>query len=163
YDAKRVHLACYFPMPFFRSAHVELVGTGDSNFGEILWSARYTPYRDPVHHVAYFHATYRDHPKPERGKDLELLDTTRAEGGGDWSGRLVGTSFIFSHRADLGTLEGDPRFFFDDSLTPQAQGTGTEEWAGGGDYWGGRNMTLPFAGHPVGARNAKEAKDEEDK
>jgi hypothetical protein len=62
----------------------------------------------------------------------------------------------------LGTLEGDPRFFFDDSETPQAQGTGTEEWGGGGDYWGGLNMTLPFAGHPVGARSPREAKCEED-
>ena len=47
----------------------------------------------------------------------------------------MGTSFIFSHDANLTTLEGDPRFLFDDSLTPQAQGTGTEEWAGG-DSWG---------------------------
>src|SRR5207237_56750 len=92
-----------------------------------------------------------------------LLDTRITEGGGDWSGSFVGTSFIFSHQADFGTLEGDPRFFFDDSLTPQAYGTGTEEWGGGGDYWGGLNMTLPFAGHPVGARNAKEAKNDEDK
>jgi hypothetical protein len=29
--------------------------------------------------------------------------------------------------------------------------------------WDGRTMTLPFAGHPVGARNAKVAKNEEDK
>jgi hypothetical protein len=75
----------------------------------------------------------------------------------------VGTSLVFSHGANLSTLEGDPRFFFDDSQTPQAQGTGTEEWCGGGDYWGGRNMTLPFAGHPTGARDAKSAKSEEDK
>src|SRR6266404_9580521 len=81
----------------------------------------------------------------------------------DRSGSFVGTSFIFSDRAVLNTLEGDPRFFFDDSQTPQAQGTGTEEWGGGGDYWGGQNMTLAFAGHPVGARNAKEAKSDEDK
>ena len=59
------------------------------------------------------------------------------------SGQFVGTSFIFSDRASLGTLEGDPRFFFDDSESTQAQGTGTEEWGGGGDYWGGQNMTLP--------------------
>ena len=52
-------------------------------------------------HVGYFHATYRDHPQPEPGKDLVLLDTREAEGGGDWSGHLVGTSFIFSDRADL--------------------------------------------------------------
>jgi hypothetical protein len=66
-----------------------------------------------------------------------LLDTREAEGSYDWSGQLVGTSWIFSHRAEFTTLEGDPRFFFDDSQTPQAQGTGTEEWGGGGDYWGG--------------------------
>jgi hypothetical protein len=60
-------------------------------------------------------------------------------------------------------LEGDPRFFFDDSQSPQAYGTGTEEWGGGGDYWGGLNMTLPFAGHPAGAKNPKEAKDDRDK
>jgi hypothetical protein len=63
----------------------------------------------------------------------------------------------------LNTLEGDPRFFFDDSQTPQAYGTGTEEWGGGGDYWGGVNMTLPLAGHPVGARNAQTAVSDEDK
>jgi hypothetical protein len=113
--------------------------------------------------VAYFHATYLDHLQPEPGKDLVLLDTRETQGGGDWSGHFVGTSWIFSHRAVLNTLEGDPRFFFDDSKTPQGYGTGTEEWGGGGDYWGGRNMTLPFAGHPVGARNEKEAKNDEDK
>ncbi len=161
-DGRRVHLACYFPMPFFRSAHIELTGA-ETDLSEVGWSVRHAPYRDPANHVAYFHATYADHPRPAPGKDLILLNTRKAEDSDIWSGHLVGTSFIFSHRAFLGTLEGDPRFFFDDSQTPQAQGIGTEEWAGGGDYWGGRTMTLPFAGHPVGARDAKTAKNEEDK
>jgi hypothetical protein len=162
YDAERVHLACYFPMPFFRSAHIELVGAEDSAIPEVRWGVRYVPFDGPPHHSAYFHATYADHPEPALGQDLVLLDTRKAEGSAEWSGHLVGTSFIFSRRANLSTLEGDPRFFFDDSLTPQAQGTGTEEWAGGGDYWGGRNMTLPFAGHPVGAPSARAAKGAED-
>ena len=123
---------------------------------------RYHPLNAPASHVGYFHATYRDHPAPEPGQDLVLLDTRTVEGGGDWSGSFVGTSWIFSHRGVLNTLEGDPRFFFDDSQTPQAYGTGTEEWGGGGDYWGGLNMTLPLAGHPCGARSAKEAKCDED-
>lgn len=163
FDAERVHLACFFPMPFFRSARLELAGAGGADIAGIRWTVRYVPYPDPPGHVAYFHATYRDHPSPEAGQDLVLLDTRETEGGGDWSGHLAGTSWIFSHRADLNTLEGDPRFYFDDSLTPQAQGTGTEEWGGGGDYWGGQNMTLPFAGHPAGARSAAEARDERDK
>ena len=96
-----MHLACYFPMPFFRSAHVELGGPEGSPVPEVRWGVRYAPYRGPANWVAYVHATYADHPRPEAGKDLVLLDTRRAEGGGDWSGHLAGTSFIFSHRAVL--------------------------------------------------------------
>ncbi len=163
YGQDRVYLSCYFPMPFFRSARVELVGPAEARIADVRWTIRYAPFKDPHNHAGYFHATYRDHPTPELGKDLVLLDTRTVEGGGDWSGQFVGTSFIFSHDAYLNTLEGDPRFFFDGSQTPQAYGTGTEEWGGGGDYWGGLNMTIPFAGHPVGAKSAKDAVSAEDK
>lgn len=158
----RVYLNCYFPMPFFKSARIDLVGD-DHAVNRIEWNVRYLPLSEPANQLSYFHATYRDFPRPTPGDDLLLLDTRKTEGGGDWSGQIVGTSFIFSHDANLRTLEGDPRFFFDDSLTPQAQGTGTEEWAGGGDYWGGLNMTLPFVGHPVGARSPQLAANNEDK
>ena len=162
FTTDRVYMNCYFPMPFFRSMRIDLMG-GDHAIHGINWSVRYMPLREPANQVSYFHATYRDFPQPTPGEDLLLLDTRKTEGGGDWSGQLVGTSFTFSHDANLRTLEGDPRFFFDDSLTPQAQGTGTEEWGGGGDYWGGLNMTLPFVGHPVGARSPQSAVNSEDK
>jgi hypothetical protein len=162
FGEKEVQLSCFFPMPFFRSAKFELVG-GAAAVADVRWSVRTAPFLERANHSSYFHATYRDFPDPQPGRDLFLLDTREVEGGGEWSGNFVGNSWIFSDRAVLGTLEGDPRFFFDDSQTPQAYGTGTEEWGGGGDYWGGLNMTLPFAGHPVGARNEKEAKNDEDK
>ncbi len=161
YPNKKVELACYYPMPFFRSAKFELAGIepGDT---EIDYEIRYEPLRSPANQSSYFHATYKDIPEPELGKDMTYLDTRGIEGHNEWSGSFAGTSFIFSHNGFLGTLKGDPRFYFDDSQTPQAYGTGTEEWAGGGDYWGGQNMTLPFAGHPCGAREKKEAKNEKD-
>jgi len=163
FDDQRVHLACYFPMPYFKSARIELVNTGTVGIPFVQSQVATVPFKTPANHLAYFHATYIDHgPDPRPGQDLLLLDTRQTEGGGDWTGSFVGTSFIFSHNAKLNTLEGDPRFFFDDSMTPQAQGTGTEEWGGGGDYWGGRTMTLPLAGHPVGAPDGK-AKDDRDK
>jgi hypothetical protein len=162
FDAERVHLACYFPMPFFRSARFELVGNGEEAIEGVHWTVRTQTLSDPANHTSYFHATYRDHPDPVPGKDNVFLDTREVEGGGDWSGSFVGTSFIFSDQAVLTTLEGDPRFFFDDSQSPQAYGTGTEEWGGGGDYWGGLNMTLPLAGHPVGVRRAADAEHPED-
>jgi hypothetical protein len=161
-DPDRTRLAMYFPMPFLKSARVELVAPPDQPVTDLRWEVRTQPYRGPANWVAYFHATYGDHATPAPGRDLVLLDTTKVEGGGSWCGHFVGTSFIFSDRAVLSTLEGDPRFFFDDSQTPQAYGTGTEEWCGGGDYWGGRNMTLPLAGHPTGAPSAREARSEED-
>jgi len=157
-----VELSTYFPMPYFRHAKIELVGAGTAITG-VRFQVRTEPYVGPKNHVGYLHATFRDHPAPVTGKDNVFLDTRGVEGSTDWCGSFVGTSFQFSDRAALGTLEGDPRFFFDDSQTPQAQGTGTEEWGGGGDYWGGETMTLPFAGHPTGAIDAASAKNEEDK
>lgn len=163
YAKDRVYLSCYFPMPFFHTAEFVLQGASDAAFRNVRWKIRFQPFRDPPDQVGYFHATYRDFPSPEAGRDLVLLDTVGSENALDWSGQFVGTSLIFSHNANLETLEGDPRFFFDDSQTPQAQGTGTEEWCGGGDYWGGENMTLAFAGHPAGARKADLAIDSSDK
>ncbi|MEX2591574.1 MAG: DUF2961 domain-containing protein [Anditalea sp.] len=161
YENEKVELACYYPMPFFKSARFEIAGI-DPGDTEIDYEIRYEPYDYAPNQSSYFHATYKNFSDPELGKDLTLLDTRGIEGHDEWSGNFVGTSFIFTKRNFLGTLEADPRFFFDGARTPQAHGTGTEEWGGGGDYWGGETMTLPFAGHPVGARRAKEAKNEKD-
>jgi hypothetical protein len=163
YGKDRVYLSCYFPMPFFHSARIEMTGAGPVPVHDLRWAVRYAPYPDPPNAVGYFHASYRDHVDPRAGQDLVLLDTHGIENSHVWSGQLVGTSFTFSDQAELKTLEGDPRFFFDDSQTPQAQGTGTEEWGGGGDYWGGENMTLSFVGHPVGASSPEQAVSDEDK
>jgi hypothetical protein len=157
----QVELACYYPMPFFKSAKFELAGIKPGNT-EIEYEVRYEPFTSAPNQNSYFHATYVDIPNPELGKDMTYLDTRGIEGQRDWSGNFVGTSFIFSHNGFLGTLEGDPRFFFDDSQSPQAYGTGTEEWGGGGDYWGGENMTLPFAGHPCGAPKKDSVKHSKD-
>jgi hypothetical protein len=163
FDEMTVRLAIFYPMPFLRNAQIELEGSGEPITG-LRFQVRTQPYAGAANAVGYFHATYRDHTNPVPGQDLVLLDTDDVEGGGkQWCGSFMGTSFVFSDRADLGTLEGDPRFFFDDSQSPQAYGTGTEEWAGGGDYWGGETMSLPFAGHPVGAASAAVARGEEDK
>jgi hypothetical protein len=150
FDATTIELATYLPMPFFRRARIELIGGADA-VDDVQWHVRTVPHRDPTNWVGYLHATFVDHGTPSLGHDLVLLDTQKTEGGGDWCGNFVGTSFIFTDTGVHTTLEGDPRFFFDDSQSPQAYGTGTEEWGGGGDYWGGVTMTLPFAGHPVGA------------
>lgn len=158
---QKVELACYYPMPFSRSAKFELTGIQPGE-EEIAYEIRYEPLTTPINHNSYFHATYKDFPQPQLGKDLVLLDTRGIEGKNEWSGNFAGTSIVFSHDGILRSLEGDPRFFFDDSQTAQAHGTGTEEWGGGGFYWGGENMSLPFAGHPCGATSKATAKNDLD-
>lgn len=159
YDEEYVYLSCYWPMPFFEHAAIELVERNGKSFQDVEFTLKTIPFSGSPDQAAYFHATYSDHPEPKRGRDITFLDTDLIEGGGSWSGHFVGMSWIFSHDGVLRTLEGDPRFFFDDSRTPQAWGTGTEEWGGGGDYWGGLNMTLPFAGHPSGKEKRKASDD----
>ncbi len=161
FASKEVELGCYYPMPFFDNARIEIQERSGKRLDGIQWEVRTVPYADPINQVAYFHATYTDHPYPVQGQDNVFLDTSQVEGGGPWSGSFVGMSWIFSREGYLGTLEGDPRITLDDSGTPQGWGTGTEEWGGGGDYWGGVNMTLPFAGYPVGT-DRRRIKDEKD-
>jgi hypothetical protein len=161
FAAGQVELASYFPMPFFSQARIELIA-GDAPLAGVHYELRSTALDEQAAPVGYFHATYRDHGVPTIGQDLVILDTTTTEGGGDFCGSFNGMSWTFSDRADLTTLEGDPRFFFDDSQSPQAYGTGTEEWGGGGDYWGGENMSLPLAGHPAGAPSLSAAHDATD-
>jgi hypothetical protein len=161
YDNDKVYLSCYYPMPFFRSARFELSGIVPGET-EIQYEIRYEGFQGKPNQSSYFHATYKNIPEPELGLDMTFLDTKGIQGEDEWSGSFIGTSFIFTHNNFLPTLEGDPRFFFDGSRSPQAHGTGSEEWGGGGDYWGGETMTLPLAGHPVGALRAEEARHEKD-
>lgn len=161
YDKTHIHLSCYWPMPYFKNAVFQLEDRSGKAFNNVEYEFYIEEYKGPLNHLNYFHATYSDHPQPVDGEDIVYLDTKITEGGGDWSGHFVGMSWIFTRDGVLEVLEGDPRFFFDDSQTPQAWGTGTEEWGGGGDYWGGETMTLPLAGHPIGKmdRHAKNEKE----
>ncbi len=43
FGSERVNLACYFPMPFFQSATIQLLGNGQSDLSDVTWSARYQP------------------------------------------------------------------------------------------------------------------------
>jgi len=76
FDEERVHLAYYFPMPFSKSMKGQLVSKAGV-VPDVQWSVRYGPLDGPANHYAYFHATYKDHPNPERGKDNVLLDTRK--------------------------------------------------------------------------------------
>ncbi len=84
YPNKKIELGCYFPMPFFQSARIELAGITPKN-ASIDYELRYEPLKTSPEHSSYFHATYKDIPSPEPGKDLVYLDTKGIEGHDEWS------------------------------------------------------------------------------
>ena len=127
----QVELAMFFPMPFVSSVSVYLVvdgthgdGTGAASVSCSIGVSALDPAWAPM--AAYFHGTYKDTPVPVAGEDVLMMDTKGLEGEPNWSGHLIGTVVTFSHEGHLSTLEGDPRFFFDNSRTPQVQGTGAQ-------------------------------------
>ncbi len=79
---------------------------------------------------------------PERGKDLVLLDTRKVEGSGELVRPVCRNFLHFFAQRRSGDSEGDPRFSFDEqSGRRRPTVPALEEWGGGGDYWGGINMT----------------------
>jgi len=139
--AMHIHLA--WPMPFTSRARIAI--QADAALPGIRWSVSYEPFRDPPQWWGTFHASYTSVAQPQRGQDMTFLDVTG-------SGKLVGTVVNFS--APGSTLEGDPHFYLDDSLTPQIAVTGIEEWGLGGNYWnGGQQVSLPLGGLPSSINN----------
>ncbi len=154
YTTDRIELSTVFPMPFFKSAKLELVSSNATPINGVQWSVRLEDFTDPINTVGYFHATYTDIPMRPSG-DQTLLDTVGLEGEQEWSGSFIGTSMTFTQAGEHSGLTRDPRFYFDDAIYPQGHGTGSEEWGGGGSFWrrDGKRLqrsVTPFAGHPVG-------------
>ena len=126
---------CHFPMPFWNSARIELFN--ESGTREIpLECAVRAHGRTYPENAAYFHARWRSVERTLYGEDFVVLDTRG-------SGHFVGCTLTMSgvhhdperHEfPDRGHLEGDARFYIDDSRTPIVASTGTEEYFNWGWY-----------------------------
>ncbi|WP_425394970.1 glycoside hydrolase family 172 protein [Aeoliella sp.] len=128
-------LNCYWPMPFYKHARVELVNTGDRSIRRIYYNVDYE-LGDVEPGQGLFHANYR------RVRDLHsqsmaanthgednyvILDTTG-------KGQYVGC-FLYIDSAPGGWWgEGDEMIFIDGETKPSIVGTGTEDYFG--NAWG---------------------------
>jgi hypothetical protein len=134
--------SAWWPMPFRRSAEVELVnGSGraiDAGEARVTW-ARRTP-----DGFGYFHATAHRGPV-EPGRDWRFLE---AEG----RGKLVGVVQTmhgrqFDSLTQRGYLEGDERVHVDGSRSPALYGTGTEDFYEGAWYFAYDTFSNPQNGN----------------
>ena len=135
---------CYFPMPFWKSAVIQIENRSQSNNAAITATVDYTTSAKqyPQGRCGYLFASYhREDPRVE-GRDYTYLETSNC------SGQMVG------HVAGRWNTccEENERTYFDGSGTPWIEGDGYEDdqGMGWGMSWGPPPLTLPVFGAPTG-------------
>ncbi len=132
---------CYFPMPFDRSARVEVVNQTGQEINSFYYHIDYQRLPRPLDpDLAYFHATWRREPRTDRRHAYTLLE---AEG----RGHLVGVNMSMqSYNNDMQYLEGDEMVYVDGEPVPSLAGTGTEDYFNSGWYFNKGEFAAPYHG-----------------
>jgi len=131
-ESGRVRLRCYFPMPFWEKAEINLVNLSHEYKGPL--KVTFYVSANPVERSrgTYFTTLYHE------GETVYGHDWLLFEGKG--SGWLVGVvqSMQYGHYC-----EGDERFYIDGAISPQINGTGTEDYYLA-CFWSNVDFDLPF-------------------
>jgi hypothetical protein len=127
---------CYFPMPFWKSAVIQIENRGTNRIAPTVTvdykknsAATY-----PADHCGYLFAHYHGEDPRTEGVDYTYLETSNC------SGQVVGHVTARWNTC----MEEDERTYFDASGTPAIIGEGFEDDHGMG--WGLQNLTLPVFG-----------------
>ncbi len=130
----KAKLACYFPMPFWRNASVMLVSKSSNNLGSIKFRIVYDSNTYPEDKTGYFTAFYHN-GLTEYGRDWLFYESP----GTGWYVGAVQASYQEHY------CEGNEHFYIDENMTPQINGTGTEDYYLA-CFWPNVNFNTPFAG-----------------
>jgi len=139
---------CYFPMPFKKSAKIELENIGYDSGGRFFTEVGYTngfPKQKKNTLVGYFGAKYNK-KWPAAGADDFTLFSYQG------TGTVVGQVMVVEPvQPDLKQWwEGDMRIYIDDEKGPRFHGTGHEDEYQGGwsNFWLSNPYSLPLFGMP---------------
>lgn len=131
-ESGKVRLSCYFPMPFWESAEITLVNLSQEYKAPL--NARFYVDENSVSRSdgTYFTTMYHE------GETVYGHDWLLYEGAG--TGWFVGVvqSMQYGHYC-----EGDERFYIDGAVSPQINGTGTEDYYLA-CFWSNLDFDLPF-------------------
>ncbi|NOX38220.1 MAG: DUF2961 domain-containing protein [Calditrichaeota bacterium] len=132
---------CYFPMPFRRSARIEVENQSDFEVLAFYYQIDYQQLNQSLpEDAAYFHAFWNRDIRTPPGKPYTVLE---ARG----KGHFVGMNLhMQSHQNRLWFLEGDEMIYVDDESVPSIHGTGTEDYFTSGWYFQHGPFSAPFHG-----------------
>jgi D-arabinan exo alpha-(1,3)/(1,5)-arabinofuranosidase (non-reducing end) len=131
----------YWPMPFNRSARVEVVNETGQDIPSFYYHIAYYTVPQPWDaSVAYFHAQWRREPQTDSKRNYTILE---AEGRGHFVGTMLSMQ---SYAKNLSFLEGDEMIFVDGEQQPSLYGTGTEDYFNSGWYFNRGEFAAPSHG-----------------
>ncbi|MBP7052880.1 MAG: DUF2961 domain-containing protein [Phycisphaerae bacterium] len=129
----RVRLDCRFPMPFWREARIAFRNLSGKPLGRLDSRIVVGPNPVPEADGAYFTALYHK-GETTYGRDWPLYDSPGA-------GWFVGVVQSMQHQH---YCEGNEHFYIDGAVSPQINGTGSEDYYLG-CFWPNRQYSSPFA------------------
>lgn len=133
---------CYIPMPFRKSARIEVVNDGKEDLSMLFYDIDVTLRDDLPKDAGYLHAYWNRTPRVPLGQDYEILPRTEGKG------RLLAVNVgVLGDPlyAGSGWCEGEIRMFVDgDRDRPTLAGTGTEDYMGTG--WGAATYSHRYHG-----------------
>lgn len=118
----------YLPMPFQRSALIELWNRGTTAVNGVGYKVQYQPYTGSFSQLGYFKTSFTTMTKARVGHDIPILN---AKG----SGKFIGVTASYIGDPAQRYLEGDERIYVDGSGSPSFYGTGTEDFFNGAFYF----------------------------
>lgn len=140
-------LNCYWPMPFYKHARVEIYNNGSRSIRRIYYNIDYDLGKIPPNQ-ALFHAQFRRvkelPPKPftKTGEDNFVMLDTKGEG------QYLGCFFYVDSAPGGWWGEGDEMIFIDGDKMPTITGTGTEDYFC--NAWGfKKEFSYPYYGVPL--------------
>lgn len=147
---------CYFPMPFWEGAVVQLENKGASVVSDVAYEVHVVTNAYNAERCGHFYAKARRENLTSDDRDYVVLDT---EGFGHYVGCVL--SMTASHTnelLDMRYLEGDERIYIDGNPSPAIYGTGNEDYFNGGWYFKKEPFTLashgaPYLHHDVGGES----------
>lgn len=131
----------YFPMPFQKSARVEVVNQTGQLVNSFYYHVDYQKLETPLDPgVAYFHSQWRREIRTSEKSNYVVLDAAG-------EGHFVGLNMSMQgYDGGLQYLEGDEMVYVDGETQPSLYGTGTEDYFTGGWYFNKGEFAAPYHG-----------------
>ncbi|MBL7138150.1 MAG: DUF2961 domain-containing protein [Bacteroidales bacterium] len=132
---------CYFPMPFEKSAKIQVVNETSQEIYAFYYQINYFKLEGYLDRsVGYFHAYWNRDIRTDYDSNYTILKA-------DGRGHVVGVNLqMQSYDGSLAFLEGNEVVYVDGEKKPSIVGTGTEDYFSSGWYFNQGEFAGPFHG-----------------